>query len=56
MRRKGSYAAAEIDNEYRRRKAFAKKQRANCKEKNCDNCVYVRICTESESNYEIQNE
>lgn len=46
MRRKGSYIAAEIDREYRQKKAFAKKQRAKCKEKECDKCEYSRICSE----------
>lgn len=45
MRRRGSYIAAEIDNEYRRKKAYAKKQRANCKEKDCSNCDYSVICS-----------
>lgn len=54
MRRVGSYIAAEIDNEYRRKKAYAEKKRANCKEKNCEQCQYIRICTESERIDEVQ--
>ena len=52
MRRKGSYIAAEIDREYRQKKAFAKKQRAKCKEKNCSNCEYSRICSEKNDGIE----
>ena len=47
MRRYTSYIAAEIDNEYRRKKAYAKKQRAKCQEKECDKCEYARICSVS---------
>lgn len=32
--------------EYKQRKAFEKKQRANCKEKDCSNCEYSTICSE----------
>ena len=46
MRRVGSYIAGEIDREYRQKKAYAKKKRANCKEKDCSNCQYEYICTE----------
>lgn len=52
MRRKGSYIAAEIDREYRQKKAFAKKQRAKCKEKECDKCEYVKICSVSNDGIE----
>jgi len=45
MRKYVSYIASEIDREYKQRKAFAKKQRANCKEENCDNCQYYNICS-----------
>ena len=45
MRRKGSYIAGEIMREYKQRKAFEKKQRANCKEKDCSNCDYSAICS-----------
>lgn len=47
MRRYTSYIASDIDREYRQKKAFAKKQRANCKEKECEKCQYVRICSVS---------
>ncbi|MBR6688794.1 MAG: hypothetical protein IKL68_02125 [Clostridia bacterium] len=46
MRRKGSYIAGEIMREYKQRKAFEKKQRANCKEKECSSCEYSVICSE----------
>ena len=52
MRRYISYAAAEVDNEYRRKKAFAKKQRANCKDKQCFNCEYAKICSVSNDGIE----
>lgn len=48
----GSYRAAEIDREYRQKKAFAKKQRANCKEKDCSNCEYAKICSASNDGIE----
>lgn len=47
MRKYVSYIASEIDNEYRRKKAYAKKQRAKCQEKQCYNCEYARICSVS---------
>ena len=46
MRKYVSYIASEIDNEYRRKKAYAMKQRAKCKEKECDKCEYSTICSE----------
>ncbi len=52
MRRYTSYIASDIDNEYRRRKAYEKKQRANCKEKQCFSCEYVRICSVSNDGIE----
>ena len=45
MKRKGSYIAAEIMNEYRARKAYEKKQRAKCKDKICNDCEYYKICS-----------
>ena len=48
----GSYLAAEIDREYRQKKAFAKKQRAKCKDKQCVNCEYARICSVSNDGIE----
>ena len=48
MRRKGSYIAGEIMREYKQRKAFEKKQRANCKENNCIECKYNMICENNE--------
>ena len=52
MRKYVSYIASEIDNEYRRKKAYAMKQRAKCKEKECDKCEYVRICSVSNDGIE----
>ena len=52
MRRKGSYIAGEIMREYKQRKAFEKKQRAKCKEKECDKCEYSRICSEKNEGIE----
>lgn len=49
----GSYRAAEIDREYKNKKIFEKKQRSNCKEKQCNNCGYLRICTENERDEHI---
>ena len=45
MRRRGSYIAGEIMREYKQRKAFEKKQRANCKDKDCGSCEYSTICS-----------
>lgn len=42
-----SRIADEIVEEYKRRKAFEKKQREKCNKK-CTECRYERICTESE--------
>lgn len=53
MRRKGSYIAGEIMRDYKLRKEFAKKVRANCKEKKCEECKYESICTESERKDEV---
>ena len=46
MRRKGSYIAGEIIRDMKIEEAYRKKQRANCKEKECSNCEYSRICSE----------
>lgn len=53
MKRKGSYIAGEIMRDIRLEEAYKRKQRANCKEKNCEQCQYVRICTESERKDEV---
>lgn len=45
---KYSYIANEIDNEYRRRKAYEKAKRQKCKEKECINCQYSKICEDKE--------
>ena len=50
---KYSIIASQIDEEYKRRKRYEKRERQNCKEKHCDNCKYQIICEESEKNYEI---
>lgn len=54
MKRKGSYIAGEIMRDYKQRKAYKKKQRANCKDKQCNECKYERICIESVRKDEIQ--
>lgn len=47
MREKGSYIAGYIDQEYRRRKAYEKKnRRVNCKIRDCDKCQFKLICEE----------
>ena len=46
MRRKGSYIAGEIIRDMKLEEAYRKKQRAKCKEKQCFNCEYSRICSE----------
>lgn len=48
MRRKGSYIAGEIIRDMKLEEAYRKKKRAKCKEKDCSNCEYSRICSESE--------
>lgn len=50
-----SYIANEIIEDYKRRKAFEKRKRANCKDKKCKECDYEIICTESERSNEIQD-
>ena len=51
MRNKGSKIAMYIEQEYKIKKAYERKQRANCKEKTCEKCKYQEICEEKE--YEI---
>lgn len=52
MRRYTSYIASDIDREYKNKKIFAKKQRANCKDKECYKCEYTRICSVSNDGIE----
>lgn len=47
---KYSYIATEIDNEYRLKKAYEKSKRQKCKEKECINCQYFKICENGEKN------
>ena len=49
---KGSYIAAEIDRDYKREQFYKRKKREKCKEKECANCKFFEICTESQ----IENE
>ena len=42
--RKGSIIANYIDQEYRMKKSYAKKKRANCMMQSCDKCQYEQIC------------
>lgn len=44
-----SRIADEIVEEYKRRKAFEKKQRQKCNNKKCNECRYERICTENKN-------
>ena len=46
MRRRGSYIAADIMREYNKRKAFEKLSRAKCKEIECNDCTYTKICSD----------
>lgn len=46
MRRRYSHIAGEIIRDIKLEKAYRKKKRANCKEKDCSNCQYEYICTE----------
>ena len=50
MKRKGSQIASYIDQEYRLRKAYERKKRANCKDKPCEKCHYEEICEDKEGN------
>ena len=45
--RKGSYIASSIDREYKEKLAYERrKQRVNCKEKECTKCQFQYICCE----------
>ena len=46
MGRRGSYIAASIMREYRQKQAYERLKRANCIEKDCNECEYTRICSE----------
>ena len=50
MRRRGSKIAKYIEYEYKTRKAYERKKRANCKEKPCEKCQYEEICEDKEEN------
>lgn len=46
---KGSILASEIDEEYRRRKYYENKSRKEkCKDRQCKECNYKKICTSYE--------
>ena len=45
MRRKGSYIAGEIMRDLKLEAAYRRKQRANCKDKDCSSCDYSAICS-----------
>ena len=46
--RKGSMIAMDIMREYKIKKAFERKKRVNCKDKQCNTCQYERICENKE--------
>lgn len=41
-----SNIAKQIDDEYKMRQMYKKKQRQNCKDKKCTECKYQNICEE----------
>lgn len=45
---KSSYIARQIDEEYRRKKAYELKKRANCKEIDYNRCAYKEIYEDRE--------
>lgn len=47
-----SYIADSIVQEQKRKEVFKNKERQNCKEKNCIECKWQKICVE----YEVKNE
>ena len=49
MRNKGSKIANYIDQEYRMRKAYERKKRVNCKDKQCYECQYEKICEDRDT-------
>lgn len=46
MRNKGSKIAMYIEQEYRTRKAYERRKRAQCKDILCEKCKYEKICEE----------
>ena len=48
MKRRGSINAGYIVQEYKLKKAYERKKRANCKEKPCEKCQYEEICEDKE--------
>lgn len=49
MRNKGSKIANYIDQEYRAIKAYERKKRVNCKDKQCYECQYEKICEDRDT-------
>lgn len=45
---KRSYIADSIVQEYKRKQAYKNKQRQQCKDKQCVDCKYNKICIEQE--------
>ena len=43
-----SYHSDAIVNEYRRQQYYKNKQREKCKEKDCEECKWSKVCTETE--------
>lgn len=51
MRRRGSKIANDIDEAYRREQYYKQKaKREKCKDKECGDCKYQRICESSDVN------
>lgn len=44
MRNRGSKLAMYIERDYKTEQAYKNKQREKCKEKNCVECKYIKIC------------
>lgn len=44
---KSSILAGQIIDEYRRKQYYAKKRREKCKDKKCEECKFVSVCTET---------
>ncbi len=50
MRNKGSKIAMHIEQEYKMKKAYERKQRKTCKEKSCEKCEFEKICEDTDGN------
>lgn len=50
MREKGSKIARYIERDYKIKKAYERKNRANCKEKICEKCEFEKICEDADEN------